>query len=309
METSFAFPWELALMQWLQDRMGPAAVTAASLISMLGEQLLVVGIIGFLSWCHDKEYGKFLAVNLAAAVVLNSMAKNLVFRRRPYADHPEIRCLKAVEPEADIYDMKAQGYAFPSGHSSTAVTAYASLALERPRPWLKLLAVLLPLLVGVSRVCLGVHYPTDVLAGWALGLLVAFGIGRLQRRTGRKELLYLILLLVGLPGWFFCRSSDFYSSYGLMLGLFASILFEERFVRFENTRSVPRSVLRLLLGIGVFLGVSTALKLPFDPEFLGRDCFGAHLHRSLRYAAATFAAMALYPLLFRCTERFWKPRP
>ena len=184
-ETGFAFPWELALMAWLQAHMGPVAVAAASLVTMLGESLLVVAIIGWLYWCYDKEYGVFLGVNLSAAVVLNAMTKNLVFRRRPYADHGEIRCLKPVEKEADIYDMKAQGYSFPSGHSSTAVTAYGTLALGRPRPWLKWLAVLLPLLVGLSRVCLGVHYPTDVLAGWVLGLAVTLSWGR--SRSARRE--------------------------------------------------------------------------------------------------------------------------
>ena len=305
MELSFFFPWEVALTEWLQAHMGAAAVTLASLISMLGEQLPVVGIIGFLYWCYDKEYGRFLGVNLAAATVFNAMVKNMVFRRRPYCDHPSIRCLKPVEPKADIYDLAAQGYSFPSGHSSTAVTAYGSLALCRPRPLLKLAAVLLPLLVGLSRVCLGVHYPTDVLAGWLLGLLVTFLVGALQKRLRRLPL-YLILLLAGLPGWFFCRSTDFYSSYGLMLGLFASVLFEARFVRFENTRCVPRAILRLAAGIGLFLGLNALLKLPFRPEFLASVSFGARLVRTLRYALAAFAVMGLYPMLFRQTDRLWK---
>ena len=306
MELSFSFPWEAALEEWLQARMGPAAVTAASLVSLLGEQALVVVLLGFLYLCYDKESGKLLGVNLTAAVVFNSMAKNLVLRRRPYVDHPGIRCLKPVEPAADIYDLTAQGYSFPSGHSSTAVTAYGSLAFCRPRPWLKLLAVLLSLLVGLSRVCLGVHYPTDVLGGWALGLLAVFGLGALQKRVKRRWRLYLLLALLGLPGWLFCHSTDSYSGYGLMLGFFAAILFEERFVRFANTRSVPRSILRLAAGLGLFLGLIALLKLPFSRGFLDSGSFPAHLVRSARYALSSFAALGLYPMLFRHTDRFWE---
>ena len=212
-------------MTWLQARMSPLAVTVASLISMLGEHLAVTAVLGFLYWCYDKEYAKYVGLNAIAAVMWNPMVKNLVFRRRPYCDHESIRCLKPVEPEADIYDLKAQGYSFPSGHSATAAATWVSMPLYRPHPVLTVLAVVLPLLVGVSRVCLGVHYPTDVLAGWALGLIAAFGVGKLQRLLPRK-LLYLLVLLSGVPGWFWCRSTDFYSAFGLLLGFVLAVPFE-----------------------------------------------------------------------------------
>jgi membrane-associated phospholipid phosphatase len=48
------------------------------------------------------------------------MAKNIALRRRPYFDHESIHILRVVEPEADIYDIAAQGYSFPSGHSTNA---------------------------------------------------------------------------------------------------------------------------------------------------------------------------------------------
>ena len=70
----------------------------------------------------------------------------------------------------------AGGYAFPSGHSATAVALYGALALivarhgdARARRAAIAAAVALSVLVGVTRVYLGVHYPTDVLAGWLLG--------------------------------------------------------------------------------------------------------------------------------------------
>ena len=105
MELSFSFPWETALMAWLQARMGPGAVTVAALLSMLGEQVPVVAVFAFLYWCYDKKSGKFLAVNLCAVIMFNSMVKNLVLRRRPYCDHPRIRCLRPPEAKADIYGV------------------------------------------------------------------------------------------------------------------------------------------------------------------------------------------------------------
>ena len=84
----------------------------------------------------------------------------------------------------------------------------------------------------------------------------------------KKWLFYLVLLLTALPGLFYCTTSDYYTSLGMMIGFFAGNLFEERFVRFQNTRSIPRSVLRILGGIGIYLGLNALLKLPFSGEFL-----------------------------------------
>ena len=294
-------------MEWLQAHLGSGLVSVASFLSVLGEETVMAALLGFLYWCVDKEYGKTVGVNVITAAVWAPMVKNLVLRRRPYCDHPGIRCLRPVEASADILDLKAQGYSFPSGHSVNAAAAYVSLPLGRPgKAALRVLAVLLPLLVGVSRVCLGVHYPTDVLAGWAFGLLIVLVLSWVQKRVRRKKLMYLILLLTGVPGWFFCASSDFYSAYGLMLGFFAAILFEERFVRFSNTRSVPRCILRVLGGLLVFFGLNSLLKLPFSSDFLASGSLASHLVRTARYTVVTFADMGLYPMLFRLTERIGK---
>jgi len=297
-----SFSWESNLIVWLQSKMGPGAATAASLTSLFGEELVVVAIIGFLYWCYDKDYGVFLGVNLVTAVTFNAMAKNLVFRRRPYFDYAEIRCLKPIDSKADLYDPRAQGYSFPSGHSTTAAVAYVSLARYRPRWWLRILAVFLPLIVGISRVCLGVHYPTDVFAGWALGLVVSFCIGALQKHMRPKKVL-LILLAAEAPGWLFCHSNDFYSSYGLMAGFFFAVLFEERFVRFQNTHSIVRILFRLVGGLALFWAIDTVLKIPFSEQILSGDSHYAHLIRAGRYAFATFATMGVYPLVFRREDK------
>jgi undecaprenyl-diphosphatase len=81
-------------------------------------------------------------------------------------------------PEFALRLVAEQSYAFPSGHAMMSAVVYLSLAvmLSTMQPRLKdrafflLAAMLLTFLVGVSRMYLGVHYPTDVLAGWAVGL-------------------------------------------------------------------------------------------------------------------------------------------
>lgn len=169
----FYFDWEIALMEWLQANLGPGAISFLSLLSIFGEQLLMVVIIGFLYWSWDKEFGKFVGLNILVANVWNPLIKNVFLRLRPYFVSDKIDLLRLIDSSADKYDVAAQGYSFPSGHSSGAVSLYGSLAAhEKKNRLLLVIAILLPLLVGFSRVVVGAHYPTDVLAGWLLGLIV-----------------------------------------------------------------------------------------------------------------------------------------
>ena len=245
----FYFDWEIALMEWLQANLGPGAISFLSLLSMFGEQLLMVVIIGFLYWSWDKEFGKFVGLNLLVANVWNPLIKNIFLRLRPYFVSDRIDLLRLIDTSADKYDVAAQGYSFPSGHSSGAVSLYGSLAAhEKKNRLLLVIAILLPLLVGFSRVVVGAHYPTDVLAGWLLGLLVVLLIPWLQRKIKNRWLLYGLLFLIALPGFFYCTSDDYFTSFGMLLGLMLAFPFEEKYVRFENTRSPIRCILRVIGG-------------------------------------------------------------
>ena len=300
----FYFDWEIALMEWLQANLGPGAISFLSLLSMFGEQLLMVVIIGFLYWSWDKEFGKFVGLNILVANVWNPLIKNVFLRLRPYFVSDKIDLLRLIDSSADKYDVAAQGYSFPSGHSSGAVSLYGSLAAhEKKNRLLLVIAILLPLLVGFSRVVVGAHYPTDVLAGWLLGLIVILLIPRLQARIKNRWLFYGLLLLLCLPGFFYCTSDDYFTSFGMLLGLILAFPFEEKYVRFENTRSPIRCILRVVGGGAVYFGLNAALKLPFPSALLDSGTFAAHLIRTLRYTAVMFTVIALYPMVFKLTDR------
>lgn len=297
------FFWEVRLMEWLQGHLGPAASACVSFLSVFGEEMIMIAILGFLYWGWNKKMARSVGLSVLMGVVWNPMIKNVVLRRRPYFDHSGIRILRVVEPEADIYDIAAQGYSFPSGHSTNAVAIYGSLALQARKRILTAAAVILPLLVGISRVAVGAHYPTDVLAGWLLGGLIIAAVHFLQEKIDDPAVLNGILLATSLPGILWCRSADYFTGLGLLLGFLSGSWFEEKFVRFENVRTPVRILLRMAGGIGIYFILNTVLKLPFSREFLEGAGLLPLLVRTLRYTIITFVDFAIYPMLFRAGEK------
>ena len=301
---SFFFTWEVALIEWIQSWLGGFGTTLASFFSMFGETLMCVVVLGFLYWCWDKELGKKVGLVVLLGNVINPMIKNVVRRNRPYMDHESIECLKPIEKDADIMDIAAQGYSFPSGHSSNSVAVFTSTAFfEKGHKWLNWIAVLFPLLCGISRFCLGVHYPTDVLCGWILGLAIIALVDLLLKKVKDNRVLFGILLVITLPGLLWCRSNDYYTGLGMLIGFGFASVFEEKYVNFENTRSFLWSIVRLACGGAVFFGLNALLKLPFSSEFLDSGTMGALLVRAARYAVVIFVDMGVYPMAFRLEKK------
>ena len=297
---SFWFEWEVALQEWIQSVIGTGiGAKIASAITMCGEELVLIAVLGFLYWCYDKEFGKFVGLNILVGLVVNPMLKNMVFRRRPYFDHPSIEVLKPVHADADIYNIAEQGYSFPSGHTTNSTITYGSLPLyKKGKKFLVAIAFIVPFLVGLSRVALGVHYATDVLCGWVVGAGLVFLLSFLQRKVKNENLLHLIIALCCLPGFFYCQTTDFYTGYGMMIGYFLGVPFEKKFVNFKGTSNVLGCVLRIVGGGVIYLGLNALLKVPFPKELLESATLLSYLIRTVRYAIIIFVVIGVYPMVF-----------
>ena len=116
----------------------------------------------FLLVRHQRRLAAFVATTGVGLAVLGPLTKAIVDRARPVVDSP------VVETPSNA--------SFPSGHSMTALVTWGVLLLlalpgarRRARPWLVAAAALIVVAVGFTRLALGVHFVSDVLAGWALG--------------------------------------------------------------------------------------------------------------------------------------------
>ena len=122
---------------------------------------LVLVLLAFKRW----RDGLFVAVATGGSALLNIATKRLFARDRP-------SLWDSIAPEAT--------YSFPSGHAMGSMTLAAVLILlawpTRARWWvIAAMAVFVPM-VGLSRVYLGVHYPSDILAGWAAASIWVVGV-------------------------------------------------------------------------------------------------------------------------------------
>ena len=224
-------------------------------------------------------------------------------RRRPYMDHEGIKILRVVEPEADPMNITAQGYSFPSGHSTAAAALYGSIARFMKKWFWLIPAIVLPLLVGISRIVVGAHYPTDVLGGWILGAAAVVFVPLLRNKIRDSRIFYGLMALTAIPGIFFCKSADYFTNLGLFLGFLAALPLEEKYVKFKNTRNPVRLVLRVLGGLALFLILNTVLKLPFSAAFLDGGSYLALLVRSVRYFLIIVIEFAVYPVVFNLVDR------
>ncbi len=119
-----------------------------------------------------------------AAGLLVFGVKHAVQRPRPYAAEPGIRLRTG---RADQAVLKRDSYSFPSGHTALAFAAATTLALDHPQWYVVVPAYVWAGGVGVSRVWHGAHYPSDVLAGAALGFVVAGAVHRLWPESDGEQ--------------------------------------------------------------------------------------------------------------------------
>ena len=158
---SFYFDWEFPLLYWFQSWHGPVMDKVMTVITLFGEDGIfwIVLSLAVLIFCKDKRFGWTMAGALVIDVlVLNGVLKHLFMRNRPCWIDSSIQLL--VENPDD--------FSFPSGHTGASFAAATAIFL-RDKKW-GVPALVLAVLIAISRLYLFVHFPTDVLVGMVVGV-------------------------------------------------------------------------------------------------------------------------------------------
>ncbi len=158
--------WLSQAFQGLGERLNPV-MTAFTWLGYPQAYMIAVAI---LYWSVDRKLGLHLAIFLPVVASLNSLMKQVFHAPRPFWVDPGIDAIRV-----------SNGFGMPSGHAQSA-TAWLYAAVSIKKPWFWVLAVVMALMIGLSRVYLGVHFSSQVLAGWLTGIIVLVLFSRYEEK-------------------------------------------------------------------------------------------------------------------------------
>jgi len=159
--------FEIQILDWiasLRTPIGDAFFPVLTSFSNHGEIWIVLGIV-LLIFKKTRKLGIMLLLALLLDLIFcDNLLKPLFSRTRPFI----------VNPAAEILVNPPSSFSFPSGHTAVSFSGAMALVFGKAKKWLWIPAVVLAALIAFSRLYVYVHYPTDILAGIALGTILGF---------------------------------------------------------------------------------------------------------------------------------------
>ena len=300
------YEWGLAVIRAFQAAGNPALTLLARFFSLLGDPILYLIILPVLFWCVDEKRGFKLGMTVLISAGINTAIKETLRVPRPFT----------VDPSVRITDASAPGFSTPSGHSENAAAFWPTLVWTGKKNHFGIrvaITFVLPLCIGLSRIYLGVHYPTDVLLGWAIGAamsaVILFGLPPVSRylashpindavKTAGRSLRSMKLALAALAAFILnATGSGDTSMGGAVFGFaFGYILLTDgpETVFSAASGSLIKKAVRLMLGLLVLAVLYAGLKKIFPRE--GSEYYA--LCRFVRYGLIGFWATWGGPKLF-----------
>jgi membrane-associated phospholipid phosphatase len=250
--------WGLDIVRSVQTIASPVLTGFMIGVTFLGEEAAYLLAAGILLWCIDAKKGNRMGIAIILAGFLNIWLKNWFAQPRPY------------ELDSSVKLWHTAGYGLPSWHAQGSLTFWGIAASWIKKPWNVLIAVSAPLLIGLSRLYLGMHFPTDVLAGWLLGLLTLvvyyFLGGPIDKLIDRLDARMRLALAAAISLIMNFLSPGDVSMSGAFLGFSAGGIFAENGLRFDARGTPVQKLLRLLIGVTVIAGLYLGLKAVFPAE-------------------------------------------
>ncbi|MDY7039844.1 MAG: phosphatase PAP2 family protein [Chloroflexota bacterium] len=281
---------------WLQSFSSPFLDSFFRAITFLGNEEIFLILPPLLYWCLDKRLGTRLTILFMLSAYLNQDLKDLFRVPRPFVHAPDkVRALINMEEPIS--------YCFPSGHAQNTTVVWGYLATQMRKRWVWIAAIVIPFLVGLSRIYLGVHHLVAVLGGWAIGtLLVLLGlwlVPPINRWLIRGGLSAQIPLSCAVPLALFLihPTKDTATTMGALIGMGIGVAFERRYVRFSTQGVWWKRALRLLPGLVVLLALYLGLKIVF-PSVEEAGWWPGLTLRMVRYGLVGLWAGGLAPWLF-----------
>ena len=279
--------------------------TVMAVITHLGEEtvFMVAALVVF--WCVSKRQGYYLLVVGFAGTVLNQFLKLLCRIPRPWVLDSDFTIVESARAQAT-------GYSFPSGHTQNAVGTFGGIARFTRRKWVRAAAVIVAVLVPLSRMYLGVHTPLDVGVAAVIAVVLVVALYPLMERSDSRHGVIGVTLLVMLAlaaGYLLFVSlypfpadvdaanlasgvENAWKLLGATAGMLLGWWLDVKYIHFDTRAVWYVQAIKLLGGMALLLAIRAGLKAPLAAAL------GAGVGGAVRYAIVVLFAAAVWPMTF-----------
>jgi membrane-associated phospholipid phosphatase len=266
---------ELHYIQQLQAFLGSGLSIPMQIISLFASEAFVIAVVPAIYWCVHRRKGMELGLLVLGSTFLNLWLKHLFAWPRPYEIIPSLGLAKEGP------------YGMPSGHSQLSVVFWAYAVQFLPKKWRIPVLIGAPLLIGFSRVYLGVHFPSDVLGGYFIGavfftLFKLFG-SDVEKSMQNFDWRLRIILAAALSFIMNLLLPADTMIAGAFLGASLGFTFASRNIPIDTGESVGNKILRYLVGLASIGIVYFVLKFASNPLNTLSGNNQAQLIRFVRY--------------------------
>ncbi|MGM9615564.1 MAG: glycerophosphodiester phosphodiesterase family protein [Oscillospiraceae bacterium] len=284
----------------------PVMTAIMSAVTYLGSELLFIAAAIIAYWCVSKKTGYYLMATGFIGTITTQFAKILCHVPRPWVKDPNFTIVESARADAS-------DYSFPSGHTQNAATILGGIGRASKKTWVRVVTAIVILLVGFSRMYLGVHTPADVCVALVWGLVLVFVLWPVFEKSDEKPqnitivfaaatvLALVCTVYVSVYPWPSDIDADNLAAavknLNMMLGCSAAVLIgapiERKKINFETKAPLWAQVLKVVLGLVIVLVLRAGLK-----PLLNLLMPGLAVATAIRYGIIVLFAILVWPLTF-----------